>query len=86
MVYLLILTTDTLHEGLFKVLQVDTVKRCRVMRRLVRFEKRILTLILLIHNILSLYQPAKIQYFLDKDVFFSVLLTLFADYLSRRSI
>ena len=54
LVYLLVVAAYALHEGFFEVLQTDTVKRRRVVRRKVRLEKRILSLFLLIHYILYL--------------------------------
>ena len=39
--YLLVITTDALHEGLLIVFQANTVKRHRVVRCLVVFKKRV---------------------------------------------
>ena len=46
---LLIVTTDTFHHGLFEILQPDTVEGCYVVRRIIRFKKRILSLFILVH-------------------------------------
>ena len=50
LLYLLVLAAYALHEGLLEVLQADTVERRRVVRRIIRLKKRILPLILLVHN------------------------------------
>ena len=52
LVYLLILTAHALHEGLIKVLQSDTVKGHRLVRRIIFSKKRINSIFLFNHNIL----------------------------------
>ena len=59
LVYLLVIAAYALHEGFLEVLQADTVKRRRVVRRIVRLKKRILPLILLIHNNNFLYNSVQ---------------------------
>ena len=44
LLYLLIVAADALHEGLLVVFQADTVERHRVVRCVIRFQKRILVL------------------------------------------
>ena len=39
--YLLVVATDAFHEGLLEVLQTDAIKGHHIMRRPVRFKKRI---------------------------------------------
>ena len=60
LLYLLILTTDTLHEGLLEVLQADAVERRRVVRRVIWLKKRVYPFILLIHNILFSLSACKV--------------------------
>ena len=47
--YLFIVATDTFEHGFFEVLQPDTVEGCYVVRRIIRFKKRILSLLILVH-------------------------------------
>ena len=47
LLYLLVVTTDALHEGFLIVLQTDTVERRRIVRRIIRSKKGISPLLYL---------------------------------------